>query len=330
MTKQEAENIFNQGKEAVISKLMEFSDRLKKLENAILTDSTNSSKPPSSDNKLSNTKKIKTSKSSNKKGAQLGHKGNNLKLSNTPNTIKEILPTKCKCCNKSLAKNLSIKHERRQVFDLPNIEINITEYQAHTKQCSKCNTINKASFPENINGVTQYGNNIITFASYCNTYQMLPYKRISELIFDLTSHNISTGVIYNFLTSQYNSTEVFEDKLIKELIKEKVLHSDETGVNVQGKLNWIHVISSSIMTYYMIHQKRGKEAMDSMGILPHYNNILVHDHFYPYNKYSCIHSYCNAHILRELNGIIVKDNTLWSKDMFNLLTNMNIAVHKAS
>ncbi len=133
---------------------------------------------------------------------------------------------KCKCCNKSLAKNLSIKHERRQVFDLPNIEINITEYQAHTKQCSKCNTINKASFPENINGVTGYGNNIITFASYCNTYQMLPYKRISELIFDLTSHNISTGVIYNFLTSQYNSTEVFEDKLIKELIKEKVLHSD--------------------------------------------------------------------------------------------------------
>ncbi len=70
--------------------------------------------------------------------------------------------------------------------------------------------------------------------------------------------------------------------------------------------------------------------MDDMEIIPNYEGILVHDHWAPYNHYNnCTHSYCNAHILRELNGITQKENTIWSQDMHKLLTNMNIAVHYA-
>ena len=100
--------------------------------------------------------------------------------------------------------------------------------------------------------------------------------------------------------------------------------------NIKAKLHWIHVASSSVLTYYMLHQKRGRVAMDAMEIIPNYNGILVHDHWTPYNKYTnSAHSYCNAHILRELNGITQKDNVKWSEDMHRLLTNMNIAIHKA-
>ena len=70
--------------------------------------------------------------------------------------------------------------------------------------------------------------------------------------------------------------------------------------------------------------------MDEMAIIPNYKGVLVHDHWTPYNKYTnCTHSYCNAHILRELNGVTEKESVLWSQDMHTLLTNMNIAVHKA-
>jgi transposase len=114
------------------------------------------------------------------------------------------------------------------------------------------------------------------------------------------------------------------------LLQESVLHSDETGVNIKGVLHWIHVTSSSLMTYYMLHKKRGSVAMDDMGVIPNYSGILVHDHWSPYNRYdNCTHSYCNAHLLRELNGITEKESVKWSKDMHTLLTNMNIAVHKA-
>ncbi len=330
MTKKEARDIYHQGEDAVVAKLMEFDARLKKLEEIIGMNSSNSSKPPSTDNKLTKSKKTTTSNSKKKRGAQYGHKGKNLKLVSNPNNTEILLPTNCSCCSSSLKNINSIKFEKRQLFDLPTIKMQVTEYQAHSLKCKKCHTINKAEFPSNINTTAQYGNNLKSFISYLSSYQMLPYERIAETIKDLSSHKMSVGTIYNFLNTQYDKLEKFEITLKQSIHKEKVIHSDETGANVKAKLHWIHVTSSSIMTYYMIHQKRGRLAMDDMEIIPNYKGILVHDHWTPYNYYTnCTHSYCNAHILRELNGITEKESTLWSQDMHTLLTNMNIAVHKA-
>jgi len=330
MTEQEARDIYHQGEEAVVAKFMEFDARLKRLEEMIGMNSTNSSKPPSTDNKLTKTKKTSNSKSKKKRGAQVGHKGKSLKMVATPDTIDILLPTTCSCCNSSLKDVKYHKYEKRQLFDLPNIKMQVTEYQAYSIKCKKCNTLNKAEFPDNVNAATQYGDNLKSFVSYLNSYQMLPYERIAETIQDLTTHKISTGVIYNFLNTNYKQLEHFENELKHSLHKEAVLHSDETGINIRAKLHWIHVASSSVMTYYMLHQKRGKDAMDDMNIIPEYKGILVHDHWKPYNRYTnCTHSYCNAHILRELNGITQKESVVWSQDMHTLLTNMNIAVHKA-
>jgi len=330
MTEQEARDIYHQGEEAVVAKFMEFDARLKRLEEIIGMNSTNSSKPPSTDNKLTKTKKPSTSNSKKKRGAQVGHKGKSLKIVATPDTTKVLLPTNCSCCDSPLKNINSSKYEKRQLFDLPDVKIQITEYQAHSLKCKKCSTLNKAEFPNNINATTQYGDNLKSLVSYLNAYQMLPYERIVETIQDLTSHKMSTGTIYNFLNTSYEKLENFENRLKQSLLKEKVLHSDETGVNIRAKLHWIHVASSSTMTYYMLHQKRGRVAMDNMEIIPNYSGVLVHDHWTPYNKYTnCTHSYCNAHILRELNGITEKENTVWSEDMHQLLINMNIAVHKA-
>ena len=330
MREQEARDIYHQGEEAVVAKLMEFDARLKRLEEIIGMNSTNSSKPPSTDNKLTKSKKPSTINSKKKRGAQGGHKGKNLKIVAMPDKIEQLLPTHCICCNKSLKKNNSLKYEKRQLFDLPNVKMQVVEYQAHSIECKKCHTINKAEFPKNINATTQYGNNLKSFVSYLNSYQMLPYERIAETIEDLTSHKMSVGTIYNFLNTHYDKLEAFETTLKQSLIKETVLHSDETGINIKAKLHWIHVASSSVMTYYMLHQKRGRVAIDDMNVIPSYQGILVHDHWTPYNKYTnCSHSYCNAHILRELNDITEKEDVLWSEDMHSLLINMNIAVRKA-
>ncbi|MBL0708137.1 MAG: IS66 family transposase [Sulfurimonas sp.] len=329
MTEQQARDIYHQGEEAVVAKFMEFDARLKRLEEIIGMNSTNSSKPPSTDNKLTKKKKQSTSSSKKKRGAQAGHKGKNLKIVATPDTTEILLPSTCSCCNGSLKNIDSSKFEKRQLFDLPSVKMQVAEYQAHSIECKECHTLNKAEFPENINATTQYGDKLKSFISYLNAYQMLPYERIAETIEDLTSHKMSTGTIYNFLNTHYESLQKFEVALKESLLKEEVLHSDETGINIRGKLHWIHVASSSVMTYYMLHQKRGREAMDDMNIIPNYNGVLVHDHWTPYNHYSCTHSYCNAHILRELTGITQKESVVWSQDMHTLLTNMNIAVHKA-
>ncbi len=333
MTEQEAIDFCKNDPESaakIILMVEKLEERIKELESRLNMDSTNSSKPPSTNNKLTKKKKPSNSTSKKKRGAQAGHKGKSLKIVTSPDKTEVLLPTSCSCCGSSLSDIDSLKHEKRQLFDLPEVKMNVTEYQAHSLECKECHTINKAEFPENIKAVTQYGNNLKSFISYLNAYQMLPYERIAETIEDLTSHKMSVGSIYNFLNTHYDKLEEFETTLKQSLLKEDVLHSDETGVNIKAKLHWIHVASSSVMTYYMLHQKRGRVAMDDMEIIPNYAGILVHDHWKPYNNYTnCTHSYCNAHILRELNGVTEKESVQWSQDMHKLLTDMNIAVHKA-
>ena len=328
MTEQEARAIYHQGEEAVVAKLLEFDARLMKIEAMLSLNSTNSSKPPSTDNKLKRKVSAKT-KSSKKRGGQVGHKGNHLKFSATPDVIEEHYPDTCTHCQYSLDDTPSSKVERRQLFDLPEIKMHVTEYRAHTKICPCCKGKNKAIFAEDVKSVTQYGNNLKAFISYCHSYQMLPYERIVTFIEDLSSHKIGVGTVYNVLETHYERLDTFERQVKGALLKSKVLHSDETGVHVKDKLHWIHVTSNDNLTYYFLHQRRGSIAMDAMDILPRYQGTLIHDHWKPYNRYNCAHGFCNAHLLRELTRVIELDNVQWSKDMHHCLTHMNTTVRQA-
>jgi transposase len=300
--------------------------RIKELEEKLGMNSSNSSKPPSSDNKLS--KKKATQKSSEKKrGGQKGREGKNLKRVEIPDKIIELKPKECNHCQKDISKIKSQKTIKRQVFDLPPMSIEVTEYQRHQVCCPHCQTKNQKEFPLEVKSPTQYGNGLKSFVSYLNTHHMLPYERITELLEDMIHHKISTGSIYNFLSEGYDKLEGFEEELKKRLLQEEVLHADETGVNIKGELNWIHVASSQTAVHYGVHKKRGKEAINEIDILPQYKGILVHDHWTPYNAYTNItHSYCNAHILRELQAEIDKNDKSWAKEMQKLLKEANKSV----
>jgi len=331
MTEQEAIDFCKNEPEAaakIILMVEKLAARVKELEEKLSLNSNNSSKPPSTDNKLQKRKKTASS-AKKKRGAQIGRSGTNLKLVATPDEIQPLHPSHCKTCQHSLEDEVSVKIEKRQLFDLPIIKMEVIEYQAHTKICPCCHGRTKASFPDKINATTQYGDKLKSFTNYCHSFQMIPYERISELIEDLVDHKISVGTIYNFLNHHYEQLELYEQKVKKQLIQAKVLHSDETGINIKGKLHWIHVASSKYLTLFYLHAKRGKMAMDDMEILPNYHGVLVHDHWKPYNHYDCQHAYCNAHLLRELTRISELEKVQWSEDMHQTLTQMNIAVHKA-
>jgi len=158
---------------------------------------------------------------------------------------------------------------------------------------------------------------------------MLPYERITQLIQDIYEHKISTGTVFNILNNTSENLQGFENSLKTRVLKEEALHSDETGINVNGNLKWIHTVSSNRLTFYHIHNKRGSEAIEDADILPRYKNILTHDFFSSYNQYNNItHSYCNAHIIRELQAEIDTNGYKWAKDMQSLLKTINKEVIK--
>ena len=153
MTEQEAIEFCKNDPESaakIILMVERLEKRIKELEFKLNLNSTNSSKPPSTDNKLTKKKKSSNSTSKKKRGAQVGHKGKSLKMVTTPDKTQLLLPVSCSCCGSSLEDIDSLKYEKRQLFDLPDIKMQVTEYQAHTRECPHCHMQNKAQFPNNI------------------------------------------------------------------------------------------------------------------------------------------------------------------------------------
>jgi transposase len=300
------------------------ANKIKELEERINKNSKNSHKPPSTDNKLKVEKKSKKEKSDRKRGGQKGRVGKSLKQVNNPDKIVELKPTTCCNCGCSLESNKAKLNAKRQVFDIPPINIEVTEYQQYEIKCPHCKEKNRTPFPDKVKTNVQYGDRLSSLVVYLNTYHMLPYERISELINDIAKHKLSVGTIYNMLNSNYKSLKEFEESLIKKLTKQEYLHSDETGINVNANLYWIHTVTNNSMTLYHIDKTRGAKAIKNCGILTNYKGILTSDFWNPYlNLEDVTNSFCNAHIIRDLQAEIDKNNYKWAKDMQKLLKETN-------
>jgi transposase len=299
-------------------------ERIKELEAQFKKNSRNSSKPPSSDEFIK--PKSQRKKSGKPSGGQKGHKGDTLKMTNTPDNIVHHRVKTCQGCGHSLEEVQPQGVERRQVFDLPPLKIKITEHQTESKVCPYCGLKNKASFPEGVGLPVQYGDNLKAFLVYLNQYQMTPYKRAAELIQDVYGHRLSQGTLFNAIGAAYEALEPVEEEIINLLVGASVVHVDETGIRVLDQRQWLHVISTETLTYYAHHEKRGSKATDEIGILPRFKGVSVHDFWKPYFKYDCGHALCNAHHLRELTGILELNQQKWPQEMIELLLEIKATV----
>jgi transposase len=278
--------------------------------------SRNSSKPPSSD---PNRKKNQRSKSDKKPGGQKGRTGKTLEQVDEPDEIEELnidrttLPP---------GEYKSVGVEKRQVFDL-DIKVVVTEYRAEILQNEQGERFT-APFPEGVTNHVQYGNGVKTHSVYLSQRQLIPIKRIEEYFADQIGLPLSVGSIHAFNQQAGALLKPFEERLKEELLKSPLLHADETGININGKRHWLHCNSSDQWTYLFAHSKRGKEAMDEMGVLEHYHGKVCHDHWKPYFRYGeMIHALCNAHHLRELTRVWEQDKQEWGKKMRDLLLEIN-------
>jgi transposase len=282
--------------------------------------SRNSSKPPSSDPN----RKRKSRGKGLKRGGQQDHVGATLKQVEDADEVKEILVDRSAFPDKSFT---HAGFERRQVVDI-DIRRIVTEYRAEVLK-DESGKRYVAPFPDGVTRPIQYGNGIKAHAVYLSYFQMLPYKRIEDYFRDQLQIPISSGTICNFNQDAAKRLVPFGTWLTGELYQSSVLHADETGINVDGKRHWLHCNSNRLLTYYYPHAKRGKDAMDEMGVLPHFSGVLCHDHWKPYYRYDCTHALCNAHHLRELERAWEQDEQQWAKQMQTLLCEMNAAVHDA-
>ena len=343
ITREEALAIYHAGPEAVVKVICELSahvvklseeisilkERVSTLEEQKSKNSHNSSKPPSTDGFQKKTRSMRPN-GKRKTGGQNGHQGYTLKMVDKPDHVERHHVTECEKCKSSLNEQEANDVERRQVFDIPPSKLEVTEHQVEIKQCSNCNHINKAAFPEDVNAPVQYGARIKAMAVYLKGYQLLPLERAAELFEDLFSCPLSEGTLNNMINS---TSERLKEPVnqIKEQIKvAAVAHFDETGMSVMGKRHWLHTSSTNELTYYEIHSKRGSEAMNDIGILPNFFGRAIHDFWKPYWTYEdCAHGLCNAHHLRELIFLHEEQQQIWAKNMIDCLLKIKETVDES-
>ncbi len=277
--------------------------------------STNSSKPPSSDGLRKKNTSLRP-KGEKESGGQKGHPGNTLKQVKKPDhTISYQLQT-CPCCSSDLCNVKVRKTRRRQVFDIPKPSMEVTEHQVEVKNCPKCNKMVAAEVPKFVKAPVQYGANIRNWAVYLQNQHFIPEDRLKDLFKDIFGVSPSSHTINSFSSALYDNLGEFEADALKKISKEAaVKHLDETGFRIDGKTQWLHVASDEKYTCYHVSEKR-KSLLE--GLL----GTVIHDHWKPYFQLDGVkHGLCNAHHLRELNALI-EDNEEWAWDMSRILSVM--------
>ena len=306
--------------------------KIKELEEKLNKNSQNSSKPPSSDGYKKPHPVSNREKTGKNPGAQPGHQGNGFKMPR-PDKIVDVPhePEKCKGCPYyGSCQKVGTSPVRNEI----DVEITVIQYR-HIEVSYSCLKENGAvvsgEFPEGINSSMQYGPGVKTLAAVLNTEGMMSVQRTHDFLSAALRLSISTGTISAMvqeLALKVNSTV---QAVFQELLHSAVNSGDETGFRVEGALYWLHSVCNAMFTYLSVQEKRGEKAMRAIGFLPEYTGILVTDCLGAYWQFPQLsHAICNAHILRELKGIIQNyPEQSWAEELRTLLQEMDHIRNKA-
>jgi len=318
--------------EKLEEELKKAKEEIEDLKGQLQMRSHNSSKPPSSDG-LAKRPVIPGSqrtRSGRKPGGQPGHPGSTLLPVSRPDRTEHHSVARCGCgCD--LSKVTASRLEISQSFDLPKTPIEITEHRREVKICPSCRSKTTAPLPAGLQGAAaEYGPRLKSYALYLLNEHLLPARRVCGILKDFFGVGFSSGSLMRWEAQAFRGLEAFEKDLKEALIGSKVVNFDETGMRCQGRLHWLHSASTSQLTFFGIHAERGTQAMRDFAILPAFRGIAVHDHWKSYFQFEdCLHSLCNAHILRELKFLEEEFKERWAGRMSELLLDIRDRVGHA-
>ena len=281
--------------------------------------SGNSSVPPSQESiaarELRRTRSLRKP-SGKPSGGQPGHKGSTLQTVSKPDNIITHEPKFCKCCGRPLDGVAHRKIRKAQTIDIKFV-VETTEDQYYEKVC-ECGCVNNCDAP---NCRIKYGDNIRALITYLNVVQCIPFKRIAELISDLTGRKISDGTIQNILKESSAKSDTAYGEIRKRVERSSIVGADETGAAVGKELHWNWIFQTDALTYVFQMKSRGQKAIDTKfpNGLPH--STLVTDRHQSYFKMKVKnHQVCLAHLLRNaeyLNELDTGQN--WSRRFIRLI-----------
>jgi len=284
------------------------------MEKRTAKDNSNSSVPSSQTAKEDNT--------ATQPGAKGKGKSQNDELCGNTRTVEtvQIAPVnQCGTCGEDLSDTPCQGHERRTRIDIIFEKV-VSHVDAQIKQCPGCQSQTKGRFPADMHGPLQYGAGIKAYILNLLIAQMISLKRVQQSIRTLIGLAVSEATILKYVMRLHQALEKWEQDAIEQILAMPAMHVDETSLRVDRRNHWIHVCASGDITLKFLHSKRGREAIDAIGVIPRYGGVVIHDCWASYLTYDhCDHGLCGSHLLRELVFIIDTNGYAWATNMKRLL-----------
>jgi transposase len=305
----------------LMAQMRVMQERIHQLEGRLALNSKNSSKPPSSDGLGKPAPKSLRISGKNPNGGQPAHSGNTLRQSaHVDETIQHRAATHCAVCQLELHEHTIA--QTRQVFELPELRMRTVAHQQMRSSCT-CGASHLGAWPEGVNAPAQYGASVKAMAVHLNQYHLVPLARTAALMQDCYGAGLSQASIQSFTQEAALALHPTVVAIGQAVQGSAVVHADETGIRITGKLHWLHCAVTSTLTWLAPHAKRGTQAFEALGLLRGIKGVLVHDGLISYKGLECTHSLCNAHHIRELVYVHEQDNEkiwdCWAQEMIDLL-----------
>ena len=333
---------------AVIAEVRAENARLRaeneQLRHRLGSDSSNSSRPPSSDapwNKKPAKARSSRRRSGRKPGKQPGDPGVSRSLSDSPDQVVPVEPRECSRCRAPLAGAPGAVAERRQVIDLPPVPAPvITEYQRLAKTCACCGTVTTAGWADTADGdvnadlvgtpgsPVRIGPRVLAMCALLTCGHYLPVGRAAALLETLTGLHVATGFTARARRRAAAKLLAGFAPHMKELLRHApVLHADETTGRAGGALAYVHVACTEYLTLMHVGG-RGSADIDNGGVLGEFTGVLVRDGYAGYEHLPAVHAWCGAHLIRDLRSVsdADPDGQVWAVAMADTLT----AAHRAA
>ena len=241
-------------------------------------------------------------------------------------------PGCCGRCGAGLAGQPVTGVERRQVFDLQPARAEVTEHQLIERECG-CAHRTKGTAPAGAEAPVQYGPRIAAIIVYLYAGQFLSKDRTALALAELFGIPLSSATVAALTARAAGRLDGFAEHAREQIAASDVAGFDETGFRVAGRLAWVHCARTGKYTLLMVHSKRGGQAIETMGILPRFAGVAIHDAWAPYDTYtSPDHQLCCAHALRELQAVAdsaPQGQWCWATQAAEALTAMQELVREA-
>src|SRR6202142_3800776 len=308
-------------------RIAELGDRLRKTPR-------NSSLPPSGEGLAKPPPRPRSlrKKTGRKPGGQDGHPGQTLAQVAKPDREVRHEPGPCSGCGAGLAGRPVTGIERLQVFDLPPVKVTVTEHQLIERQCG-CGHRTRGAAPQGADAPVQYGPRIAAVIIYLYIGQFLSKKRTAQALAELFGVPLSPGTVAGITARAAGKLGGFLEGVRGNIAASDVAGFDETGFRVEGRLHWVHCARTGKHTLLMVHPRRGRQAMEAMGVLPSFAGVAVHDAWAPYDIYAPAgHQLCCAHALRELQAVTDSapaGQWCWAAQATDALTGMQALVSES-